>query len=105
MLGVDKEIIKKFGVYSCQTALEMAKVSIKKGPIKENLIGVGITGTLTGVDEKNADSFLRKVFYAIAYPDGNSTIKEITLENTISRHQMKEFIVQIVMQEILTYIN
>lgn len=64
--GVDKKIIDKFGVYSTETSLEMAKAC--KFKYNSN-IGIGITGTFANIDVNNFDSISNLVFYTIIYND------------------------------------
>lgn len=84
--GVDKRIIKRFGVYSVETAREMAK------KIKGN-VGVGITGNLPG-----------EVFMAVRVED---QVKDTKLKagsgekNEIeARRKMKDGIVEKVIEMI-----
>ena len=65
-MGVSKEIIDKYGVYSLETAEEMAKVCRK---LKGANIGVGVTGTLTNIDIGNPDSESCVIYFAISIED------------------------------------
>ena len=71
--GISKEIIDNYGVYSKETAIEMAKNS-KKAYCAN--IGVGVTGTLGIPDPNNIDSTPGEVFFAIDY---NGQIKDYYL--------------------------
>ena len=62
--GVDADIIKKYGVYSAETAIAMARAC--KAAYKTD-VAVGITGTLGNVDEDNSDSVIGQVYFAIIY--------------------------------------
>lgn len=60
--GVDKDVIARYGVYSKECALAMAKTAMK---IFDTDISVGITGTTGNTDPANADSVTGEVFYCI----------------------------------------
>ncbi|MCR5732263.1 MAG: CinA family protein [Sphaerochaetaceae bacterium] len=65
MMGVPKEIIDRYTVYSEETALEMAKACKKKLGAD---IGVGVTGTMGNVDPENREaSEPGKVYFAIVF--------------------------------------
>lgn len=98
--GVSEKAIQEFGVYSKETSIEMAKRARENGFDKEKLIGVGITGSLTRIDENNVDSQMGKVCYSIAYPSGNITTNEMTLDTNMQRQIMKEFVTKIIMSEV-----
>ena len=72
--GVSEVVIEKFGVYSKETAVEMAK-NCKKAYSAN--IGVGVTGTLGTLDPNNKDSALGEVYFAIDY---NGKVKDFYLE-------------------------
>ena len=62
--GVPTNIIEENGVYSKETAAEMAKACRKK---MYTDIGIGITGTFGNVDPNNKDSVIGEVFFAIDF--------------------------------------
>lgn len=63
MLGVPSETIKKYSVYSGETAIAMANAARNSFNAK---IGIGITGTTGNVDPKNQkDSIPGKIYFAI----------------------------------------
>lgn len=61
-MGVSKEVIDKYSVYSMNVAREMAK---KISDFASSDIGVGITGKINRVDENNLFGDDNKIFYAI----------------------------------------
>lgn len=61
--GVPAEVIEKYGVYSAETAVEMAE-ACKKAYGAD--IGVGVTGSFGNIDPNNADSVPGEVYFAIA---------------------------------------
>lgn len=60
--GVDPAVIAGYGVYSQETAREMAKVVQK---IYDTDIAIGVTGSTGNVDPNNSDSVVGEVHYAI----------------------------------------
>ena len=74
MQGVSAKTIEKFGVYSSQTAEEMAKVCRK---IYGADIGIGVTGSLGNVDPNNEDSVPGEVFFAIDTKEGTNSFHEL----------------------------
>lgn len=61
-MGVDKEIIDKYSVYSIETAKEMSK---KITDFANSTYGVGITGKLNRVDKSNDFGSDNTVFVSI----------------------------------------
>lgn len=61
-MGVSKEVIDKYSVYSINVAREMAK---KISDFANSDIGVGITGKINRVDENNLFGDDNKIFYSI----------------------------------------
>ena len=61
-MGVSKELIDKYSVYSMNVAREMAK---KISNFANSDIGVGITGKINRVDENNLFGDDNKIYYAI----------------------------------------
>lgn len=68
-MGVSKEVIDKYSVYSMNVAREMAK---NISDFASSDIGVGITGKINRVDENNLFGDDNKIYYAIY--DKNSDI-------------------------------
>ncbi|MBQ2795558.1 MAG: CinA family protein [Oscillospiraceae bacterium] len=73
MQGVPAETIDKFGVYSKETAAEMAKACRKAYKAD---IGIGITGTFGNADPDNADSVPGRVFFAFDFFEGTKTFEK-----------------------------
>ena len=61
-MGVSKEVIDKYSVYSINVAREMAK---KISNFASSDIGVGITGKINRIDENNLFGDDNKIYYAI----------------------------------------
>ena len=72
--GVPAEVIDTYGVYSEETAIEMAKNSRKAYAAD---IGMGVTGSLGTADPNNRDSVPGEVFFAIDY---HGAVKACRLE-------------------------
>lgn len=61
--GVPSEVIDRYGVYSKETASEMARVC---RDFYGTDIGIGVTGSFGNTDPNNPDSVPGKVYFAIA---------------------------------------
>ena len=61
-MGVSKEVIDKYSVYSMNVAREMAK---NISDFANSDIGVGITGKINRIDENNLFGDDNKIYYAI----------------------------------------
>ena len=67
LMGVPEEIIKRYSVYSEETAEAMADCCRK---IYQADIGIGVTGTMGNVDPENPeDSVPGKVYFAFSFQD------------------------------------
>ena len=69
-MGVSERIINEYGVYSKETAAEMARVC---RAFYDADIGIGVTGTFGNVDPNNKDSTPGEVFFAISMRDGTES--------------------------------
>ena len=69
-LGVSEKIINEYGVYSKETAAEMARACRE---FYDADTGIGVTGTFGNVDLKNKDSIPGKVFFAISTREGTES--------------------------------
>lgn len=85
MEGVPKEVIDEYGVYSKETALEMARTCRKK---LSSDIGVGVTGTFGNPDPANADSVPGEVYIAVSSGNYEDCIT-LTLKGKGSRRVCK----------------
>ncbi len=61
-LGVDKDIIKEYGVYSFETSKQMAK---KISFFAESTYGIGITGKINRQDENNPRGDTNLIYISI----------------------------------------
>ena len=62
--GVSEDIIDKYGVYSKETAIDMARAAKQ---YYDTDIAIGITGSLGIADPNNADSTPGEVYFTIDY--------------------------------------
>lgn len=96
-VGVDKNIIEKYGVYSRECAEAMAKT------VREKLhtdIGIGITGTTGNLDPNNSDSVQGEAFFCIVVENQLHTFEihdDVTKKN---RHEIKQLYADKVFQEL-----
>lgn len=95
--GVPADVIEKYGVYSAETAQAMASACQTAYASK---IGIGVTGTTGNVDPANADSVKGEIYYCIRY-DNNDYQYMINLNTSgLSRHEIKEKIVNDIMEKL-----
>ena len=92
-LGVDKDIIKNYTVYSSQTAIEMAN---KISKFANSNIGVGITGELGNTTNKEP-----KVYYSIYFSKANKHINKIIEVKQTDRENMKREVANQIFTDIL----
>lgn len=101
-MGVSKEVIDKYSVYSINVAREMAK---KISDFANSDIGVGITGKINRVDENNLFGDNNKIFYAI-YDKNNDKYYEyelIAIKNT--RLNNKKYIMECISKSLFEILN
>lgn len=97
-MGVSKEVIDKYSVYSMNVAREMAK---KISNFANSDIGVGITGKINRVDENNLFGDDNKIYYAI-YDKNSDKYYEyelITINDT--RLNNKKYIMENISKSLL----
>ena len=102
LVGVDAQVIRKYGVYSRECAEAMAKT------VQEKLgtdIAIGITGTTGNIDPNNADSVQGQAFYCIQVKDQTYSyeIREDVLG--LSRHEIKQRYAQRVFEALESLID
>jgi len=94
--NVPADVIAKFGVYSEETALEMA---LAAGRAYDADISVGVTGTMGNADPANDDSTPGEVFFAIAGRDGAKSY-HISVPVQDSRYEYKLYVAGAIADEI-----
>ena len=100
-IGVSEKIINEYGVYSKETAAEMAMVCRE---FYDADIGIGVTGTIGNVDPKNKDSVPGKVFFAISTREGTDSFYCEVPEQP-SRLYYKLYMANVIADEIYTKVS
>ena len=96
-IGVDKNVIAQYGVYSKECAEEMAKTVQKK---MKTDIAIGITGTTGNVDPNNADSVQGVAFFCILVHEKPYVFEVHAEVFGMSRHEIKLLYTDRVFQEL-----
>lgn len=89
-MGVDKNIINKYTVYSIETAQEMSKNITN---FTNSNYGVGITGQINRQDPNNITEENNKIYISIYDKDNNKYYNEIIEAINASRSDNKEIII------------
>lgn len=101
MAGVPEEVISKYGVYSKETAAQMAQ------KCKDSFgadIGIGVTGSFGNVDPNNADSIPGEIHFAIAI--GSEVVassESIPVQN--SRYEYKLYAASLVADKLFNILQ
>ena len=94
--NVPADVIERFGVYSKETAREMA-LAAKRAYGAD--IAIGVTGTMGNVDPANNDSTPGEVFFAIAHKEGTESF-HISVPVQDSRYEYKLLVAGAIAEEI-----
>ena len=94
--GVPEEVIRKFGVYSQETAVEMAKAC--RAAFQAD-IGIGVTGSFGNPDPANADSVPGRIFFALDF-GGRVTVFARELLPAPSRYEYKTAAAALILNEL-----
>ena len=97
-MGVSKDVIDKYSVYSAQTANEM---SYNIAKFANSNYGVGITGKLNKVDKNNSFGENNVVFISIYDKDNNKYYQSIVKATKKSRIENKELVISEVVNMLL----
>ena len=101
-LGVPEEVIKKYSVYSMETAREMA---YHISAFANSTYGIGITGKLNRVDKENPFGKDNVVFVSI-YDAINKKYTDFTVEAILtSRKENKNLVLETLVEQLLKVIN
>ena len=101
-MGVSKDIIDKYTVYSIETAKEMAKAITE---FTSSNYGVGVTGQINKQDPNNPYGEVGEVFYAI-YDKDHDKFYEYTLKtNEKTREENKKVIITDISNKIIELID
>lgn len=97
-MGVSKEVIDKYSVYSKETANEMS-YNISK--FTNSDYGVGITGKLNRVDENNPYGKNNVVFISIYDKEKNKFYNESVKAIKPSRKENKKLVIDKIIEEMI----
>ncbi len=97
-MGVNKNIIDKYSVYSIETAMEMSK-NISK--FTNSNYGVGITGKLNRVDKNNLYGEDNKVFISIYDKDLDKFYNFDIVVKKSNRKENKEEVINLIVEKLL----
>ena len=95
-MGVSKEIIDKYSVYSIETAIEMAR---KISEFTNSNYGIGITGKLNRVDPNNLVGDVNTIYFCIYKKDEDISYNGFIKVNKLSRKEIKEDIIEIIIDK------
>lgn len=98
-MGVSKDVIDKYSVYSIQTANEMS-YNISK--FANSNLGVGITGKLNRVDKNNLFGEDNVVFISIYDKDNDKYYTSEVMATKGSRKENKELVINEIINMILS---
>ncbi len=101
-MGVDKNIIDKYTVYSIETANEMSK---NISHFTNSNYGIGVTGMLNKVDKDNPSFDDNTVYISIYDRDKNTYKEEILKAPFEKRKENKELIISKIEEMLLEIIN
>lgn len=101
-MGVDKDIIATYSVYSMETAIDMSKKIVA---FTNSNYGVGITGKLNRADQNNLYGDDNTIFVSI-YDKDNAIIYKLVVKATKkTRKENKDLVVENIIDELLKIIN
>ena len=90
-LGVDKNIIDKYSVYSIETANEMSRnISL----FTNSDYGIGITGKLNRIDKNNLVGSNNKVFISIYNKEKDEYLQSTIIVDKNSREENKKLVLE-----------
>lgn len=100
-MGVPKEVIDEYTVYSNETSQSMAKaISV----FANSTYGVGITGQIGRIDPSNNTGNINEIFVTI-YNSKNDTYYNLKINtNEETRLENKKYIVDKILEELLNII-
>ena len=94
-MGVSKDVIDKYSVYSIETAREMA-FNISKFAKAD--IGIGVTGKLNRADSSNNFGKDNEVFISIFY--NNKYYDDSLIVDKKTRKQNKEYVIEFIIRRL-----
>lgn len=94
--GVSPEVTGRYGIYSAETALEMARAGREAFGTE---LGIGVTGSFGNPDPANPDSVPGEVFFAVSF--GNTRLVRMTEVGEPSRFAAKRQVADAVADALL----
>ena len=101
-MGVDKEIIDKYTVYSIETAMSMAKAISN---FANSNYGVGVTGKLNRKDENNDTGSNNLVYISIYSKDEDKFYNEEVTVNKKDRFLNKKIVINKIIEMMATLLK
>lgn len=101
-MGVPKEIIDTYSVYSIETAIEMSK---KISEFTNSNYGIGITGKLNRVDTNNPSGDDSTVYFSIYNKDNNTNYNGSLKVTKETRKENKEEVINIIVDKLYEIIK
>lgn len=101
-MGVTKEIIDTYSVYSIETAIEMSK---KISEFTNSNYGIGITGKLNRVDTYNPSGDDNTVYFSIYNKDNNTNYNGSLKVTKETRKENKEEVINIIVDKLYEIIK
>ncbi len=96
-MGVSKEIIDTYTVYSMETAREMSK---NISEFADSNYGIGITGMLNRRDSANPSEDTNKVYISIYNRDDNTYYDDFVLVYSSDRVENKSIVIEKIMENL-----
>lgn len=90
-MGVPKDIIDTYSVYSMETAIEMSK---KISEFTNSSYGIGITGKLNRLDPHNLSGDNNTVYFSIYNKDKNTNYNDSLKVTKETRKENKEEVIE-----------
>lgn len=101
-MGVPKEIIDTYSVYSIETAIEMSK---KISEFTNSNYGIGITGKLNRVDHYNLSDDDSTVYFSIYNKDNNTNYNGSLKVTKETRKENKEEVINLIVDKLYEIIK
>lgn len=101
-MGVDKEVIDKYTVYSIETAMSMAKAISN---FANSNYGVGVTGKLNRKDENNDTGSNNLVYISIYSKDEDKFYNEEVTVNKKARFLNKKVVINKIIEMMATLLK
>ena len=97
-MGVSREVIDKYSVYSIETAMEMSKcISF----YSNSNYGIGITGKMNRIDKNNLSGDNSLVYVSIYDKDNDKFYNDTITMTSKTRKENKDLIIELVINKML----